>query len=64
MDASAARPADIASRQRNVHQGLIGAVIVVAPDESLFVSEHGAPTGAALLGLRDPGGRFADVLGP
>ena len=61
--AAAAWPADIAGRQRDVHQRLVGAVIVVAPDQSLLVSEHGAPPGAALLRLGDPLGRLADILG-
>ena len=56
--AAAARPADIAGRQRHVHQRAVGAVVVVAPDQALLVGEHGAPPRAALLGLRDPLGRL------
>ena len=51
--AAAARPADIAGRQRDVHQRAVGAVVVVAPDQALLVGEHGPPA-LAVLGLGDP----------
>ena len=35
--AAAARPADIAGRERDVHQRAVGAVVVVAPDQALLV---------------------------
>ena len=62
-DATAARPADIAGRERDIHQRAVGAVVVVAPDQALFVGEHGPPTRIARLGLRDPFGGFADLVG-
>ena len=61
-DAAAAGPADIAGRQRDVHQRAVGAVVVVAPDQPLLVGEHGAPPRAALLGLGDPFGGLADLV--
>ena len=60
--AAAAGAADVAGRQRHVHQRAIGAVVVVAPDEPLLVGEHRAPPRAALLRLRDPFGRLADLI--
>ena len=61
-DAAAAGPADIAGRQRDVHEGAVGPVIVVAPDQPLLIGEHRPPARAALLGLGDPARRLADVL--
>ena len=59
--AAAAFAADIAGRQRNIHQRGVGAVVVVAPDQALLVGEHGAPT-LAFLGLGDPGRRLLDLI--
>ena len=59
--AAAARSADIAGRQRHVHQRAVGAIVVVAPDEAFLVGEHRAASRPALLGLGDPLGRFLDV---
>ena len=59
----ASRAADIAGRQCDIHQRSVGAVIVVAPDQALFVGEHRPPPRAALLGFGDPTRRFADVIG-
>jgi hypothetical protein len=61
-DAAAARATDVAGGQRDVHERLIYPVIVIAPDEALRVSDHGPPSVAALLRLRDPGRRLADVI--
>ena len=61
--AAAAWAADVAGGKRDIHQRLVGAVVVVAPDQPLLVGEHSAPTGAALLWLGDPFGGLADVLG-
>ena len=61
-DAAAAGPADIAGRQRDVHQRAVGAVVVVAPDQPFLVGEHRAPASAALLGLGDPFGGLPDLV--
>ena len=55
-NAAAAGTADVARRQRDIHQGAVGPVIVVAPDQPLLVGEHRAIARAAVL-------RFADPLG-
>ena len=60
--AAATGPADVAGGQRDVHERGIGAIVVVAPDETLLVAEHGAAT-LAVLGFGDPGGGLDDVLG-
>ena len=39
----------------------IGAVVVVAPDQALFVGDHRAAA-LAVLGLGDPGGRLPDLV--
>ena len=49
-DAAAAWPADIAGRERNVHQRPVGAVVVVAPDQALLVGEHRAPAAPPSFG--------------
>ena len=41
-DAAAARPADIASGERDIHQRAIRAVVVVAPDDAFLVGVKGA----------------------
>ena len=51
---ASARPADVASRQRDIHQRSVGAVIIVSPDQPLLVGEHGAAARASLLRLGDP----------
>ena len=61
--ATAAGPADVAGGQRDVHQGRVGAVVVVAPDEALLVAEHRAPA-PPVLGFGDPGGGLGDVFRP
>ena len=61
-DAAAARPADIAGGERDVHQRTVGAIVVVAPDEPLLVGEHRAPTRVARLRLSDPFGGLADLI--
>ena len=50
--AAAAGTADIAGRERDVHERAVGAVVVVAPDQALLVGEHRAPARAALLWAR------------
>src|SRR5690606_39132435 len=55
-DHAAARPADIASGKREVHQSAVGPVVVVAPDQPLLVSEHGAASCTVAFGLSDPFG--------
>ena len=62
-DAAAAGPADVAGRERHVHQRAVGAVVVVAPDQALLVGEHRAATRAARLRLGDPLRRLADLVG-
>ena len=59
--AAAAGPADIAGGERHVHQGPVGAVVVVAPDQALLVGEHGPPP-LAVLGLGDPVRRLLDLV--
>ena len=61
-DAAPAGAADIAGRQRNVHEGAVGPVIVVAPDQALLIGEHRPPASAALLGFGDPARSLADVV--
>src|SRR6185369_1715618 len=60
---AAAWPTDIAGRQRHIHKGTIGAIVVVAPDEPLLIAEHGAPTLATLLRHRDPFRSLDDLFG-
>ena len=48
--AAAARTADVAGRERDVHQRAVGAIVVVAPDQALLVGEHGAPARVARFG--------------
>jgi hypothetical protein len=62
-DAPAAGPTNIAGRERNVHEGAIGPVIVVPPDEALLVSKHRPPAGATLLGFGDPARGLSNILG-
>ncbi len=47
--AAAARSADVSRRERHVHERAVGAVVVVAPDQTLLVGEHRPPPRAALL---------------
>ena len=60
--AAAAGTADVAGRERHVHQRAVGAVVVVAPDQALLVGEHRAAPGTAGLRLRDPLRRLADLV--
>ena len=53
-NATAAGTADIARRQRDIHQGAVGTVVVVAPDQALLVGEHRAVARAAVLWFPDP----------
>ena len=62
-DATAAGAADIAGRERDIHEGAVGPVIVVAPDQALLIGEHRPPSSAALFGLGDPARRLADIVG-
>src|SRR5690606_10866808 len=62
-DAAAARLADVAGGERDVHQRAVGPVVVVAPDQALLVADHGAATLAAVLRHGDPLGRLDDVGG-
>ena len=61
--AAAAWPADVAGGERQVHDGRIGPVVVVAPDQPLLVAEHRPAPLAAFLRLGDPVGRLDDVVG-
>src|SRR3546814_14779957 len=61
--AATALTPDVAGRQRDVHQRRIGAVVVVAPDEALLVSEHRPPPSTAFLGHGDPFGSLHDLGG-
>ena len=61
-DAAPAGAADIAGRKRDVHEGTVGPVIVVAPDQALLIGEHRPPAHAALLGFGNPARSLADVL--
>ena len=60
---AAAGASDIAGREREVHDGAVGAVVVVPPDDALLVAEHRAAPLAAGLRLGDPLRRFDDVFG-
>jgi hypothetical protein len=60
---STARTPDVSGSGREVHERAVGPVIVVAPDQALFIGEHRAPARAALLGLSDPGGGLRDLIG-
>src|SRR5215475_9570789 len=60
--AATARPADIASRQRDVHKRTIGAVVVVAPDQTFLIGEHRSPTRTTLLRLCDPLRRLSNLV--
>ena len=62
-DDAAAHLADIAGGERDVHISAVGAVVVVAPNEALFVTEHHAAAFAALFRHGDPFGRLDDVSG-
>ena len=62
-DATSTGPTNIAGRERDIHQGAVGAVVVVAPDQTLFVGEHRSTTRIARLWLRDPFGGFANLVG-
>jgi hypothetical protein len=62
-DHAAARPPDVAGGEREVHERAVGAVVVVAPDQTLLVAEHGPAPGAAFLGHGDPLGRLDDFGG-
>ena len=60
--AAAAGAADVAGGQAEIHERLVGAVVVVAPDQALFIREHGPPP-VARLRFGDPGRGLADALG-
>ena len=62
-DNAAAHLADVAGRERDVHEGAVGPVVVVAPDEALLVAEHHAAALAALFRHCDPFGRLDDIGG-
>ena len=55
-------PTDISGGQCDVHQRAVRAVVVISPNQPLLISEHGPPSRAALLGLRYPFGRLADLI--
>ncbi len=60
---AATRTADVAGRKRQVYDGAVGAVIVVAPDDSLLVAEHRASAFAAGFWFGNPLGCFDDIVG-
>src|SRR5260370_35802642 len=62
-NAAAAGTPDVAGRQRHVHKGAVGAVVVVAPDEALLIGKHGAPAWIAFLRLGNPFRGLADLVG-
>src|SRR5258706_13992276 len=62
-NAAAAGTPDVAGRQRHVHKGAVGAVVVVAPDEALLIGKLGAPAWMAFLRLGNPFRGLADLVG-
>src|SRR6476659_2001446 len=60
--AAAARSADIASCQRDVHKRPVGAVVVIAPNQTFLIGKHRSPTGTTLLRLCDPLRRLSNLI--
>ena len=60
-DATAFAP-DVAGGEGDVHQRTNGAVVVIAPDDALFIRRH-AFAARAVLGFGDPGCGLCDVGG-